>query len=43
MKNVKNEYICPDRNCGRSLRPQGTTANVKACAKEWLKEQDIIV
>ena len=41
LMNDKNEYICPNENCGRSLRPQGTTAHVESCAKEWIKEQDI--
>ena len=42
-KNNKNEYTCPNENCGRLLKPQGVTAHVRACTKLWLEKQDFLV
>ncbi|CAF0784635.1 unnamed protein product [Didymodactylos carnosus] len=38
MKNENGEYECPNVQCRKSLKCQGITAHVKACAVEWLKE-----
>jgi hypothetical protein len=43
LKNNKNEYICPNQTCSRPLKAQGATAHVKACAKSWLKTQNVPV
>lgn len=43
LRRSGREYICPTENCERSLKPQGATAHVKACAKAWLTEQGISV
>ena len=41
LKNNNNEYICPNQTCNRPLKAQGATAHVKACAKAWLKIQNV--
>ncbi|CAF3874637.1 unnamed protein product [Rotaria magnacalcarata] len=38
MKNAEGEYECPNIQCRKSLKCQGITAHVKACAVDWLKE-----
>jgi len=38
MKNAEGEYECPNVQCRKSLKCQGITAHVKACAVDWLKE-----
>lgn len=38
MKNADGEYECPNVQCRKSLKCQGITAHVKACAVDWLKE-----
>ncbi|CAF3565234.1 unnamed protein product [Rotaria sp. Silwood1] len=41
-KNNNGEYICPNQTCGRVLKGQGATSHVKACAKLWLKKQNVL-
>lgn len=38
IKNADGEYECPNVQCRKSLKCQGITAHVKACAVDWLKE-----
>lgn len=43
LRNDKGGYICPNKDCGRLLKPQGATAHLKACATSWLEEQGVQV